>query len=111
MDKIINLMERKTIYRTVTVDVLGVLDEMESYFRCQLKASMDVYPDITTFSDETWQDVQIMYRKLEMLKTCTLITDKEYSELRTIFSDIRYQWLENAREHYNCKTEDINDGN
>lgn len=109
-NKILPIIDRKVVIRTTSVDVLGMLQDMESYFRYQLKASLDVYPDFDTFSTETWSDLQLMRAKLRTLSECQLITSHEYDELNMVFGDIRSEWLNNALNKYSNKTEENNNG-
>lgn len=108
--KILPIIDRKVVIRTTSVDILGILQDIESYFTYQLKASLDVYPDFDTFSTETWSDLQLMRAKIRTIRECQLITDHEYDALDRTFGDIRSDWLSNAHNKYSDKTEENNNG-
>ena len=110
-DEIKSIVDRKVVIRTTSVDILGILQDMESYFIFQLKASLDVYQDYDEFAIESWSDLQIMRAKLRTIRKCQLITDHEYDELNMVFNDIRSQWLNNALNKYSNKTEENDNGN
>ena len=113
MDKVREIIDVPVISRCTHVNILKILKDMESYFRCQMAASADIFGDSAqAFADETWDDLQLKKAELRILREVHLISADECHDLERVFSDIRYEYLDKvttAQENNN--TEDKDNGN
>lgn len=106
------IVDRPTVIRMCTVDILKVLTDMESYFTYQMKASNEVYETFEEFTRETYDDLKLIRAQLRILKTVNLIVDDEYGKLVTVFEDIRDKYINlRAAKPEENKTEENDNGN
>lgn len=113
MDKVRQIVDVPVVGRCTHINILKILKDMESYFRCQLAASAEVFTELEEFSDETWNDLKIKKAELRILREVHLISADECLDLERVFSDMRYEFLDKVKNRPENKdnTEDKNNGN
>lgn len=113
MDKVREIVDVPVISRCTHVNILKILKDMESYFRCQMAASADIFGESADqFADETWDDLQLKKAELRILREVHLISADECQDLERVFSDIRYEYLDKVKTaQNNNNTEDKDNGN
>lgn len=112
MDKVREIVDVPVISRCTHINILKILKDMESYFRCQMAASVEIFTEPEQFSDETWDDLKIKKAELRILRDVHLISADECLDLERVFSDIRYEYLDKVKTaQNNNNTEDKDNGN
>ena len=113
MDKVREIVDVPVINRCTHINILKILKDMESYFRCQMAASADIFGESADqFADETWDDLQLKKAELRILRDVHLISADECQDLERVFSDIRYEYLDKVKTaQNNNNTEDKDNGN
>lgn len=113
MDEIRRVIDVPVIGRCTQVNILKVLTDMESHFRSQMSASVDIYGDNKdTFKCETWDDLQLKKAELRMLREVNLIDNNECMQLEQVFYEIRCEYLDKViTAQNNNNTEDKDNGN
>ena len=113
MDKVREIVDVPVISRCTHVNILKILKDMEDWFRCQMKASAEIFGGVPDqYSDETWDDLNVAKCKLRTLRDVHLISADECIQLESVFSEIRYEYLDKVKTALNNdNTEDKDNGN
>lgn len=113
MNKVREIVDVPIISRCTHVNILKILKDMEDWFRCQMSASAEIFGEFPDqYSNETWDDLNVAKSKLRTLRDVFLISADECIQLESVFSEIRYEYLDKVKTAHNSNnTEDKDNGN
>lgn len=93
-------------FRRTTVDIVKVIDNIESTFKNDLSASEEVSTSYDEISNNTWDDLQKCYTALSLLKDLYLINSDELFACKQSAYKTRMEFLgdlEKLKERYEVK--------
>lgn len=86
-------MKRVIENRTVTVNIVELLEGIEERYRIRLQSTIDAYETIDEIDDNTFDDYLICKEELTLLHRQGLLHTKEFDALVDMARDIRINVL------------------
>ena len=76
-----------------SIDMISALEEMDSKYLADMKASVESFGTYSEVSYETWSDYLSVLSAINVYNKCGYLSDEEASEIASIASNMRLNLL------------------
>lgn len=90
-------MENYKFYRTRTINLKPILEELETDLKYSLILNSSIGPGVEECIREDWQDYDIICGKIKTLWDLRFITESEYASIRRYFSSMVEMAIEDLK--------------